>query len=77
MLLVEGGLEINAQDYINYDTPLHCAAHWNMDVEVIKVLIEKGADLNSRNMQNLTPYQYALKHSRCSEIIHFLKGASY
>ena len=43
---MERGADINAFDY-NKWTPLHWAARYNNNVDVLKLLIEKGADVNS------------------------------
>ena len=53
-------------------TPLHLTE----DVEVMKFLISKGADINARNGNGYTPLRYA-EFSGDSDIIQFLvsKGA--
>ena len=54
------GADINEQGYLR---PLHLAIKLG-STEAAKRLIEKGADINSRTQQGLTPLTYALLYSR-------------
>ena len=38
---------------------LHCAVRFNPDVEVLKYLVEQGADVNAKNNNDMTPLHYA------------------
>ena len=33
----------------NHQTPLHCACCYNDDVNVVKILVEKKADVNAKD----------------------------
>ena len=54
--LLDAGADINARSRNDHygDTPLHAASHGNQK-EVVKVLIERGANLNSKNTIGRTP----------------------
>jgi ankyrin repeat protein len=41
------------------DTPLHAACYWN-HIDIVKLLIENGADINAVNAWNITPLLYAV-----------------
>jgi ankyrin len=41
------------------DTPLHAACYWN-HIDIVKLLIEKGADVNPVNSWGITPLMYAV-----------------
>ena len=49
-----GSVNINACDSEN-QTPLHHAAFWNDDINVVQILLSKGADVNANEMFQLTP----------------------
>ena len=65
------GVNVNACD-INGDTPLHVAVQ-NGLLEVVRVLIDKGADVNIRNTFLNTPLMKACKN-RASEVALELIG---
>ena len=49
--------DVNAKDeYLR--TPLHHAAQWNHR-ELVKILIENGADANAKDKEFLSPLHYA------------------
>ncbi|AID46966.1 ankyrin repeat protein [Penguinpox virus] len=53
--LIEKGVSINARDKYG-KTPLHYAASYCKDIDVIKLLLERGADVNAKSyIRNLTP----------------------
>ena len=59
-------------DIVNWrgETVLHQAAYHG-NIEVVKILIEKGANINAKNMVNVTPLHFAaLNHH--FDIIEFL-----
>ena len=43
-MLIDRGADINSLDYLNR-TPTHYAAKDNINAEVLKLLIDKGADI--------------------------------
>jgi ankyrin repeat protein len=55
-VLLDAGADINAKSQNDHygDTALHAAAHGNQK-DVVKVLIERGASLNSKNKIGRTP----------------------
>ena len=50
---------INLQDNPNQDTPLHIAVKKN-NLELVKYLVEKGANVNAQDKQGNTPLQLAV-----------------
>ena len=66
--LLEAGADVNVR--LNWDrTPLHIAAacSWASSVEVCKLLIAEGIDVNARNADGQTALEYAVAHAipRC------------
>ena len=53
-LLLERGAEIDARDEDSGATPLYNAASWGK-LDVVKLLIDKGADVTARNKAGKTP----------------------
>ena len=58
-LLIEHNADVNAEDAVAADTPLHEAA--GTDHQILKLLIEHGADLHKRNSAGLTPLHNAAR----------------
>uniref|UniRef100_A0ABD2X5N2 Uncharacterized protein n=1 Tax=Trichogramma kaykai TaxID=54128 RepID=A0ABD2X5N2_9HYME len=60
---IDQGIDVNLECRRYYDlpacTPLHVAIE-NQRVEVIQLLLEKGADANKQNLDGLTPLQNAV-----------------
>lgn len=56
-IALNNGADINAIDEYGY-TPLHSAAK-NGYLEIVKVLVEQGADVNIRTVDGKTPAQLA------------------
>jgi len=54
----------------NYWTPVHLSAHKG-DLEIVKLLLERGADIRAMNGEGETPYQVSLRsgHREISELI--------
>ncbi|AYO90343.1 ankyrin repeat family protein [Fowlpox virus] len=53
--LIENGASINARDKYG-NTPLHYAVSYCKDIDVIKLLLERGVDVNAKSyIRNLTP----------------------
>jgi len=57
-LLIGAGLDINQQGGANLETPLHTTARANW-LEVVKYLVDKGADLYAQDKNGLLPLDYA------------------
>ncbi|XP_042903388.1 alpha-latrotoxin-Lp1a-like [Parasteatoda tepidariorum] len=53
-------------------TPLHLAVHYEL-YNIVKYLVERGANLNARNLKNQTPYDLAVNLSS-KLIIDYLKS---
>ncbi|XP_044746875.1 rabankyrin-5-like [Coccinella septempunctata] len=60
LLMQQDGIEVNRSN-IHGTTPLH-GASMNGDVEIVRLLIMKGADLDCRNLEGMTPLHFACKH---------------
>lgn len=80
-LLLQAGANPNAGDFDNM-TPLHTAAFGNSDIEVLKVLIAAGSDVNASGktakraqQAAYTPLHAAAKGSRTPEVIFTLVNA--
>ncbi|XP_064633267.1 poly [ADP-ribose] polymerase tankyrase-2-like isoform X2 [Lineus longissimus] len=68
--LIEGGANVDCQTLKNNDTPLHLAAkHDNADV--IKRLLQYGADVDRRNQKGKTPYEEAADREHVSAMEAF------
>jgi ankyrin repeat protein len=58
-LLIEAGGEINAKDGGRGLTPLHEAARWGWN-DVVRFLVDRGADLEATDSRGLTPVDSAM-----------------
>lgn len=75
-LLIKAGVSVNSLDQPGKQTPLYYAA-LNQKVNMVKHLIEHGAEVNVQDASNVTPLHHAIT-SQNNEIIRMLieKGAS-
>ncbi|XWS08275.1 hypothetical protein CRYUN_Cryun41cG0065800 [Craigia yunnanensis] len=64
-LLLAAGADPTAQDAQHGRTALHTAAMAN-DVELVKIILDAGVDVNIRNVQNTTPLHVALERGATS-----------
>lgn len=55
------------------NTPLLFAAYKNVDLEIIKFLVDKGGDINEQNKGGLSLIHYAAFHQNIEEIKYLLK----
>ena len=62
---------INIKDN-NENTIFHYACWLNKNLEIIKMLISKGANINLRNLQNQTPFDYGVSMNANPKIVHHL-----
>ncbi|XP_044726605.1 putative ankyrin repeat protein RF_0381 isoform X3 [Chrysoperla carnea] len=73
-LLLTSGSEVNSKTY-NYknssNTPLHFAVI-NDDIEIIKMLLVRGANINTQNRFGQTPLHKAIENNDQVEIIELL-----
>lgn len=58
--LIDNDAKINATDPDN-ETLLHIAIHTE-NIKLIEKLLQKGADVNIKNNDEITPYELAIKH---------------
>ncbi len=58
-LLLAAGAELNAKDGQRGLTPLHEAARWGWN-DVVRFLVERGADLRAKDNRGMTPVDSAL-----------------
>ena len=65
---VQGGADLEARDK-NGLTPLHWAAAFNDDPDVIARLVEVGADPEARSENGSTPLHYAGRHNENPDVI--------
>lgn len=69
-LLIANGADVNAQDFEDY-TPLHNAA-WNGHLEIVKTLVNQGANINLASYDGSTPYSCTRKHPEVREFLEVL-----
>ena len=66
-LLLQQGANVNTQD-IDSNSPLHSAAwHGEDGIELAKLLISNGADINASNGRGWTPLNVVLEHEKKPE----------
>jgi len=69
--LIDDGSDVNAQDQTQ-GTPLHYAVYFSGDVEIVKLLIAKGADINAKNPRGQTAFEVARQKGQ-TELLDLLK----
>ena len=75
---IEKGIDVNITRGPTDETSLHYAVKSRYgSVDVIKLLVDSGADINSRNRRGGTPLHYAARYSSKDDIFQLLvsKGA--
>jgi uncharacterized protein len=74
-LLVVAGAAVNAKDSLTGQTPLHyatdCCNAVQSNPDLVRFLIDHGADVNAKNMNGNTPFDYVL---RCAPNNGLLRG---
>ena len=70
----DGIVYINTCDSWN-QTPLYYAAKYNDDVNVVQILLSKGADVKAMNKWQRTPLHKAVRNNSNAEVISFLVEA--
>ena len=68
--LIQEGMEVNATDKITGDTPLHAAARWG-HTALAEMLIDKGAEIDTRTLDMETPLDLAVRkgHQRVANLL--------
>ena len=73
---IENGADVNAKDkddegFRDNWTPLHYAARFNSNVEVLKYLISQGANINVKISGGWTPLNHAAFNSNVEVLKYF------
>jgi ankyrin repeat protein len=71
---IEAGAEITLADRRGW-TPLHSAARYSRDPEVLAMLLEAGADVNARDKAGDTPLHWAAAENTGTAVINALLQA--
>lgn len=72
ILLLNAGLDVNAQGTYNKYTPLHDAV-WANNLKAAKILIKHGAKTNIKGRDGFTAYEKAVDENK-KELASYLKG---
>ena len=72
--LEEDRVEINSRDEVGR-TPLHMAAEYNANPNVIHLLLSAGADINTRTIAGWTPLHVAAQYNANPNVINALLSA--
>ena len=65
-------IDVRTDDYWGSRTPLHVASQFG-HLEIVKFLIENGADPQLKSKSGLTAYGYAIEDGQ-SHVAEYLKG---
>merc|ERR1712038_471873 len=69
------GEDVNQKCYPRYSTPLHDAVCCGRE-EIVKILVEKGANVNELDYKNMTPLKLAIRYGQEDiEVLLRAKGA--
>lgn len=68
---VKNGIDVNVKNKAA-NTPLHNAAQYNPDAEVLKYLISQGANVNAKSVGDLTPLHFAAQFNSNVEVLKCL-----
>ena len=71
---IDAGVEVDVTDRRGW-TPLHSAARYNSNPEVLVALLEAGAAVDARDNTGATPLHWAASENANVEIINSLLGA--
>jgi ankyrin repeat protein len=74
-VLLDAGADINAVNEANF-TALHGAAFRGLN-EVIKILVDRGANINARDFRGRTPYRLAEGSKQSFQFQAFPETAAY
>lgn len=70
--LIKLGADVNFVSKTHKETPLHCASIYT-NVEIVKALLDAGADRTAVDAKGETPYDAAVRKNKSEEIIRLLK----
>ena len=76
-LLLDNEALIDRPDKIDHMTPLMAAANAYGGVDIVKLLISRGADINQQNAQGLSALEIAAKKGRMFVVKYFLEEHAY
>lgn len=77
-LLVKAGANVNAKDSLDGSSPLHQAIYHNLNIEIIRLLLDHGADVDIRGdkPEGWTPLHIAATHGRLAAAAYLvIRGA--
>jgi hypothetical protein len=69
-LLSIRNINVNVKNDWNGSTPLHWAA-WNGHIEIVRLLLQNGAEVNAKDRWDRTPLHFAAYHGHV-DILHLL-----
>jgi Ankyrin repeats (3 copies) len=72
-LFIKHGADINVSDPRHGSTPLHRASGWGR-FNIVKILIENGANINARNNEGQTPLYRAERYGKNEDVEDYLKS---
>lgn len=71
-LLVQHGADINAQETDTGNSILHWATNYGGSFELCRAVLQKGANVNLRNLKGYSPLDFALRHGVREETVGLL-----
>jgi ankyrin repeat protein len=71
-LLIDKGADLDAADSTDRWTALHFAALYNADLQLVRQIVEAGADVNAVDNEHRTALHHAAKRTAISEFIRRL-----
>jgi len=74
-LLIEAGLDVNAQGTYNKYTPLHDAV-WANNLQAAKLLVKHGSKIDIKSVDRKTAYEKALDEDK-KEMAEYLHSLEY
>ena len=73
---IQGGADVNAGSAEAGSSPLHVAAGWARDPEVISVLVNAGADVEARDSRDQAPLHVAARTGTASVVTALLEAGA-
>jgi ankyrin repeat protein len=63
-LLLTNGSKVNSKNKLPLDTPLHFAVR-NGDIDIVKMLLDRGANIDAINLSDFTLLHNAVESGNC------------